>query len=122
MSGEALKSTHRRPSAVAAIEDCVRGRARMVPRRTPRQLAQLQFHCGKPPPAALPSTRTLIKLGRKDPNDPSPPAPLPKGRGALEGTAGLAHGRAQNEPGAVAELSAVAPGVGILPGQRRSGD
>jgi hypothetical protein len=52
MSGEALNST---PSALASgrmkIDDCVRGLARSVPARTPVQLRQLQFHCGKPPPA-----------------------------------------------------------------------
>jgi hypothetical protein len=32
----------------------------IVPFRTPSQLGQLQFHCGKPPPAAEPSTLTLI--------------------------------------------------------------
>src|SRR5690606_24507401 len=37
-----------------AMDDCVRGCARKVPARTPRQLRQLQFHWGKPPPAAEP--------------------------------------------------------------------
>src|SRR6202008_3916462 len=40
-----------------AMEDCVRGRARNVPVRTPAQLRQLQFHWGKPRPAAEPTTR-----------------------------------------------------------------
>src|SRR5262249_50566474 len=60
-SGEALNRTHSIPSAEAAMEDWVRGRARIVPLRTPSQLRQLQFHCGRPPPAADPSTRMCIK-------------------------------------------------------------
>src|SRR5262245_1823944 len=38
------------------MEDWVRARARNAPRRRPAQLGQLQFHWGKPPPAAEPST------------------------------------------------------------------
>ena len=57
MSGEAL---NRMPSALSSgrmkIDDCVRAFARTAPARTPAQLRQLQFHCGKPPPAAAPST------------------------------------------------------------------
>jgi hypothetical protein len=60
MSGEALTSAHPAASVPAtAIEDWVLGAARTVPLRTPEQLRQLQFHCGKPPPAADPSTRIL---------------------------------------------------------------
>jgi hypothetical protein len=36
----------------------VRGRQGREPSRTARQFGQLQFHWGKPPPAADPSTRT----------------------------------------------------------------
>src|SRR5215469_15454117 len=58
MSGEALTSAQDPSvSPVTAIEDCVLGWARTVPARTPAQLRQLQFHWGKPPPAADPSTR-----------------------------------------------------------------
>lgn len=58
MSGEALTNAHEVSALPAtAIEDCVLGRARNVPLRKPAQLWQLQFHCGKPPPAAEPSTR-----------------------------------------------------------------
>ena len=39
------------------MEDCVRLRVCNVPARYPLQLGQLQFHWGKPPPAADPSTR-----------------------------------------------------------------
>ncbi len=62
MSGEALNST---PSAESSgrtkIDDWVRGLHRTLPERTPAQLRQLQFHCGKPPPAAAPST--LMRMG-----------------------------------------------------------
>ena len=53
---------------VTAIDDCVRARALRVPLRTPSQLRQLQFHWGKPPPAADPRTRILTKVfqGRKE--------------------------------------------------------
>jgi hypothetical protein len=65
MSGEALKST---PSGASSdrtkIEDCVRGLHRTLPERTPAQLRQLQFHCGKPPPAAEPST--LMRIDAKN--------------------------------------------------------
>jgi hypothetical protein len=40
------------------MEHCVRAFARIVPALSPRQFEQLQFHCGKPPPAAEPSTWT----------------------------------------------------------------
>ncbi len=55
-SGEALNSTQLSPSPLAAIDDWVRAEVRMRPLRTPSQFVQLQFHCGKPPPAAEPST------------------------------------------------------------------
>src|SRR5262245_955491 len=57
-SGEALSRTQRPPSSLTAIDDWLRGRARTVPARTPAQFRQLQFHCGKPPPAAEPKTLT----------------------------------------------------------------
>src|SRR5688572_6721017 len=58
MSGDALTSAHAVGSPPdTAIEDWVRLSARRLPLRTPAQLRQLQFHCGKPPPAAEPSTR-----------------------------------------------------------------
>src|SRR5437762_4998551 len=60
MSGEALTRAHWRSSPpLTAIEDWVLGRARRVPWRTPEQLRQLQFHGGKPPPAAGASTLIL---------------------------------------------------------------
>jgi hypothetical protein len=57
MSGEALISNQSTPLLLTAIDDWVRARAATVPRRQPKQLAQLQFHCGNPPPAADPKTR-----------------------------------------------------------------
>lgn len=69
MSGETLTSAQPgtspgpsvRPGAPwTAIEDCVRGFARLEPERTPAQFRQLQFHCGNPPPAAAPSTLIFI--------------------------------------------------------------
>jgi hypothetical protein len=84
MSGEALKST---PSTASSgrtkIDDCVRGFARTRPERTPAQLAQLQFHCGKPPPAAEP--RTVMRmlggmLGPAPRGEPGVPARMTKRR------------------------------------------
>ena len=62
MSGEALTSTQRAGSRpLTAMEDCVRGRARRVPARKPAQFGQLQFHWGKPPPAADPRMRIFTE-------------------------------------------------------------
>ncbi|MNN42440.1 hypothetical protein D3C81_1566210 [compost metagenome] len=60
MSGDALHSTHSTPSSLRAIDDCVRRCARRLPLRTPAHWRQLQFHCGKPPPAAEPRTRMCM--------------------------------------------------------------
>lgn len=46
------------------MEDWVRARALRLPWRKPWQLGQLQFHWGKPPPAAEPSIRIFIGKGR----------------------------------------------------------
>jgi hypothetical protein len=46
--------------ALTASEDCVRALKPGSPARTARQLAQLQFHCGKPPPA--PEPKILIRI------------------------------------------------------------
>jgi hypothetical protein len=43
------------------MDDWVRARVCKVPARTPLQFGQLQFHWGKPPPAADPSTRIFTK-------------------------------------------------------------
>src|SRR4030095_7040833 len=72
MSGEALKSTQYSPSLLTAIEDWLRGRARTVPARTPAQLRQLQFHCGKPPPAAEPRTLTRTNAAPARDKDEAP--------------------------------------------------
>ena len=60
------------PSALTATDSWVREVARIAPVRTPRQLGQPQFHWGKPPPAAEPSTRTSISALRH--RSPSPRA------------------------------------------------
>jgi hypothetical protein len=55
-----LSSTHRSPSRVTANADCVRWLRPGLPARTSAQLRQLQFACGKPPPAAEPNTLTIM--------------------------------------------------------------
>lgn len=57
-----MSRNQRSPSALTATQDCVRAFAFSSPARRPRQFEQLQFHCGKPPPAAVPSRRTNIFL------------------------------------------------------------
>ena len=56
MSGDALNSTQSVPSALTVMDDCVRAVPCSVPSRSRRQLLQLQFHWGKPPPAPDPRT------------------------------------------------------------------
>src|SRR5579862_5206073 len=63
-SGEALQRTQWDPSIETAIEDWLRGVAFSEPFRTPLQFRQLQFHCGKPPPAAEPRMRISTNHGR----------------------------------------------------------
>jgi hypothetical protein len=43
----------------------------MLPWRTPEQFRQLQFHWGKPPPAAEPNTRICITTQKKKGRDMS---------------------------------------------------
>lgn len=62
MSGEAFTTSQLCWPSPSAMDDCVRGVARTVPRRTPSQLRQLQFHCGKPPPAAEPRTLSMVMM------------------------------------------------------------
>jgi hypothetical protein len=62
ISGDALNRIQFTLSAETAIDDWVRGTARIVPFRAPLQLKQLQFHWGKPPPAAAPNI--LIRIAR----------------------------------------------------------
>jgi len=62
ISGEALSRNQRSPSAEIATDSCVRARAFSDPTRKPLQLPQPQFHCGKPPPAAEPRTRSCTEL------------------------------------------------------------
>src|SRR5688572_4753193 len=61
-SGDALSRNQLLPSALTATDSCVRAVAASVPARSPLQLKQPQFHCGNPPPAAEPNTRTLMAL------------------------------------------------------------
>ena len=56
-SGEALTRNHGPSSPRIASDDCMRGRAR-TPSRAASHVPQWQFHCGNPPPAAEPRTRT----------------------------------------------------------------
>ena len=53
-SGDAPSRNQTRPSGENANWVCVRVVALSVPARSPVQLRQPQFHCGKPPPAADP--------------------------------------------------------------------
>src|SRR5213083_2515229 len=62
MSGDALSSTHDSPSADTAMELWVRAWACSSPWRWPAHSRQLQFHCGKPPPAPEPSTRIFMAV------------------------------------------------------------
>jgi hypothetical protein len=62
MSGEALNNTQFSWSELTVMDDCVRAVTRLLPVRYPLQLGQLQFHCGKPPPAAEPRT-CIFKRG-----------------------------------------------------------
>src|SRR5690606_22915111 len=59
MSGDALSRHHCWSSAVTATQSWVRG-ATPVPRRAASQFSHPQFHCGTPPPAALP--RTIARM------------------------------------------------------------
>src|SRR2546430_17234465 len=82
MSGEALTSAHWSGSRpLTQVEDWVLGRARRVPLRTPEQLRQVQFHLGKPPPAADPSN--LIFTTHR--GSQSAPAQRPRFTGAAAG-------------------------------------
>jgi len=57
-SGGALTRNHLSPSALSATLDCVRPGLR--PARVAGQLARAQFHCARPPPAAVPRSRTQM--------------------------------------------------------------
>jgi len=59
-SGEAATRNQILESGEKAIWVCVRAEPRKVPLLRRRQFAQLQFHWGKPPPAAEP--RTLMRM------------------------------------------------------------
>src|SRR5919198_2001604 len=63
-SGEALTRYHGPSPPRIASDDWVRGRAR-TPARAASHVPQWQFHCGNPPPAAEPRTRTRTWPGFK---------------------------------------------------------
>jgi hypothetical protein len=67
-SGDALIRNQRSPSLEIAVLDCVCGA--IFPVRAATQFAQLQFHCGRPPPAALPRIRMRIDLPSLDQTAP----------------------------------------------------
>ncbi len=59
ISADTAASGSERSDAVVSIA-LVQNIRQVRPRAT-RQISQLQFHCGTPPPAAAPSTTTRIK-------------------------------------------------------------
>lgn len=59
-SGEALRRNQFSGSGETAIWACVRGCDFRLPARKTLQFRQLQFHWGKPPPAAEPRTFTRM--------------------------------------------------------------
>src|SRR5215469_10072962 len=59
-SGEALSRNQLSSSALMATCSWVRAFPWKPPSRIRRQLRQAQFHCGKAPPAAVPSSFTCI--------------------------------------------------------------
>ena len=70
-SGEALiRNQPRKLSGLPeiAMPDCVCGA--IFPVRAALQFAQAQFHCGRPPPAALPRIRMRIDLPSLDQTAP----------------------------------------------------
>src|ERR1700730_6638788 len=61
-SGEAFKRNQSDESGDTATCAWERARAFIVPKRKALQFGQLQFHWGKPPPAAEPRTLTRIRF------------------------------------------------------------
>src|SRR5271166_483488 len=65
-SGEAFKTNQSSLFADTASDACDRARAAESPDRARRQAGALEFHCGKPPPAADPrTTARTIGLPRR---------------------------------------------------------
>ncbi len=62
MSGEAFRRTQLSPSALIATWSWLRALPGKAPSRSDWQLWQAQFHCGNPPPAAVPSSFTRIQI------------------------------------------------------------
>jgi hypothetical protein len=67
-SGEALTRNQLSPLLEIAVLDCVC--CAILPARAALQFVQLQFHCGRPPPAALPRIRMRIDLSSLDQTAP----------------------------------------------------
>ena len=108
MSGEALSMAQSAlPSAATQIDDWVRGRARRLPLRTPAQLLQLQFHWGKPPPAAAPRMMSFMVFDGQQP---------PAGGGRVAWRRRSARGDVHRDFEAEAEVA----GRGGFPGHGRS--
>src|ERR1700722_1838551 len=63
-SGDALMRNQLPDPSPTATEDWVWGRRK--PLLACWQLAQAQFHCGRPPPAATPNSRTRIMASRPE--------------------------------------------------------
>src|SRR3546814_1041791 len=107
------------PSADTATEDWLEGRARESPRRARREASLLLFHCGKPPPAAAPSTRTCSTA----PSTGSSKGPLPgkaTGMGKFPPRRGLGRGRKEKGRAPRRSLSGGRPGPYRDPPRGRS--
>src|SRR5437899_9567330 len=65
-SGEALIRNQRSPSPLTASDAWLRGVAFLSPARARRQASALEFHWGKPPPAAAPRTTAFISTAAHD--------------------------------------------------------
>ena len=79
MSGEQLTIAHE-PRDPTARQSCIRGSTRGGRRRAASQIAQAQFHCGTPPPAALPSRRARTLHPPRRPLRPLDQLSRPRGR------------------------------------------
>ena len=85
-SGDALSRNQRAPSALTAAEDWLRGTARRGSERATRHEGHQQFHCGKPPPAAVPRRTTCTGKRRVVGKTEGPAFASPSGQSlALQG-------------------------------------
>jgi hypothetical protein len=58
--GGALIRDQRSPSPLTANDACVRDTTWASPARARRHASAFEFHCGKPPPAAVPRTTAFL--------------------------------------------------------------